>query len=316
MKVFVYGWYGMGNLGDEAFKESFRRLWPNIEFTFSSNIPIAVNDCYDAFWIGGGSFLEQHIPRLDYVRIPISLYGVGSTLSPSPVVREAMERAETIVFRDRTGAKCWPSSHVLCDLVFAREDIVPVSGRKKKQVTVFLNDFITPYGKALEWKSLSYYWYLQEFSKILDRLSATHRIKLFPMCINPRVDDRRVAGAVMGRSEYPQKYDWILAEQTEDDLRKSIRESEFVITQRFHGLVYSLLEEVPCITISAHDKFSSLCRELNLPMVDFYGMTDASFGLAMSKLGGFMSDKVISYKKEGIESWQKMASKVATTFCF
>ena len=310
MKVFVFGWYGQGNLGDEAFKESFIKLWPNNKFTFSNSIPTNINEIYDACWIGGGSFLEQHIPNLEYVNIPISFFGVGSSLSPSSSVRGALEKAEHIVFRDKTAAECWPKAKVLSDLVFAREDLIPLPMAKKKQVTIFLNDFLTPFGKVMEWKALSYYWYLQEFTKIIDRLSATHKIVLFPMCINHRVDDRRIAGSLIGRSEFPHRYEWILEHQDEYTLRKCIQESEFVITQRFHGLVYSLIAEVPCVTITAHDKFASLCRHLQLPLVDFYGITDASFGKAMGDLGSFMSDRVIEYRKESILKWKTMADLV------
>jgi len=310
-KVLVYGWYGQHNLGDEAFKLSFKELWPNIDFTFTGNIPPNVNELYDSLWVGGGSFLEQKISKLDLVKIPIAFIGVGSAKNPSDSVRAAMERAEMIVFRDSTAAHLWPKAHVLPDLVFARKDLEPLPIKKKKQIVIFLNDFVSPLGsKVAEWKSEAYHRFIKEFSLILDKLSLEYKIKFFPMCINPRVDDRKIASAVIARSDHPHRYEWILEEQSEMDLRAVIQESEFVIAQRFHGLVYSILCQTPCLTISSHDKFSSLCNCLDLPYVNFYKLTEDNFNHALKKIGNISSPNVQDYRKNGITAWQKIAAEI------
>ena len=308
-KVLVYGWYGQHNLGDEAFKLSFKELWPNIHFTFVGSIPANVNEIYDSLWVGGGSFLEQKIQKLDQVTIPISFIGVGSAKSPSDSVRAAMERSDLIVFRDNTAAHLWPKSHTLPDLVFARRDLKPLPIVKKKQIAVFLNDFVSPLGsKVADWKSEAYHRFIKEFALILDDLSFTYEIKLFPMCINPRVDDRKIASAIIARSDYPQRYDWILEEQSELALRTIIQESEFVIAQRFHGLVYSILCQTPCLTISSHDKFSSLCSQLDLPFVNFYKLTKKDFMESLKEMNKITSPKVRQYRRSAIDSWRKIAN--------
>jgi polysaccharide pyruvyl transferase WcaK-like protein len=282
LKIFVFGWYGQGNLGDEVFKLSFRQLWPNATFIFGNSIPTNINTQYDALWIGGGSFLDQPISNIESVTLPIRFIGVGISSSLPPNNSKALERAELIVCRDGNSFENVPikdKAILASDLVFARNDLKPLNLTKTKQITVILNDFLTPVGGSVpDWRSLSYYWFLQEFSKILDRFAVQdYKIKLIPMCINPRFDDRRIAGAVQGRSLYPHRYDWQLDPMTEGTLRNEISKSAFVITQRFHGLIYSLIEQRPCVALCTHDKFHSLTKDLNIPRLDYYGLTDIRF---------------------------------------
>lgn len=276
-KVFVFGWYGKANLGDEIFKICFSHLWPNVCLTFGNLIPDNINTDYDALWIGGGSFLEQPIPKIDTVNVPIYFIGVGGCPSPAECNQKALDRSKFAVCRDPIAFRS-NNTIVASDLVFSRKDLKPLHHQKKKQIAVFLNDFITPRGSVYEWKFLSFYWFLQEFSKILDRYAEQgYTIKLLPMCINNRIDDRRIAGAIQGRSAFPNKYEWILEPLDELDLRTEISESEFVISQRFHGLVYSIIEQRPCVTLSIHSKFNSLSDTLKIPSVDYYGLTDVKF---------------------------------------
>jgi len=317
IRILVYGWYGKANLGDEAFKDCFRHLWPEADFIFSSMIPPNINSNYNLLWIGGGSFLEQPISGLEDVTIPVAFIGVGGCSCPAPSTRMQLERANLIVFRDARALAHWPSpkAHAISDLVFARE-FKPLEFPKKDQVVVFLNDFISPRAKGPEWKALAYNWFIQEFTKILDRFSCKYRIKLFPMCVNDMVDDRRTAAAIMGRSEYPHRYDWVMDRQTEWDLRAAINESQFVITQRFHGLVYSMIENTPCVTMTMHDKFASLCDELDIPVLDFYGLTDRRFTNVLDKVRyrEFVTPKMAEYMEDKKAEWKKMAEFISAEF--
>jgi len=282
LKIFVFGWYGQNNLGDEVFKTSFRQLWPDATLVFGNSIPIDINRHYKALWIGGGSFLDQPIANIDSVIIPIFFIGVGVSAALPDCNQRALKRAKMVVCRDGNSFGNTPNkdnSILASDLVFARTDLQPLHLEKTKQISIILNDFLTPIGGSVpDWRSLSYYWFLQEFSKIIDRYAIQdYKIKLIPMCINPRIDDRRIAAAIQGRSSYPHRYEWILNPLNELELRTEISKSAFVITQRFHGLVYSILEQSHCLTLCTHDKFNNLVKELNLPSLDYYGLTDIRF---------------------------------------
>lgn len=311
MRVFVFGWYGHGNIGDDAFKLSFKQLWPDIDFTFDNHIPEDIND-YDRLWIGGGSFLDQAIPNLQLVRIPIAFLGVGID-SVHGGNLEALRNAE-VICRDPDSAKklelyapCAKGS--ISDLVFARRDLQEVKDRcPVKQILVLVNDFLTPKGTEPDWKSLAYYWFLQEFAKVLGRFANDgYRIKMLPMCINSRVDDRRLAAAIIGRSLHPECYDWGLTPVTEAELLTEMRRSEFMISQRFHGIVYGLLTETPCITIKCHEKFDSLTSRLDLPVVDYYGFTDANFELAKEDMLDFDFFSAREYCRVSFDAWHEVS---------
>jgi len=313
-KVFVFGWYGSNNLGDEIFKVCFQQLWPALDFTFgSSKLPRNINQNYDALWVGGGSFLDQPILDIDTVTIPIFFIGVGISSSLSDGNKKALERAKLIICRDSKSYNSLSSRHnarVATDLVFSRNDLSPLL-LEQKQITVILNDFLTPVGGAVQdWRSISYYWFLQEFSKIMDRYAHQgYKIKLIPMCINSRFDDRRIAAAVQGRSSLPQYYDWVLSPIGESELRTEISKSTFVVTQRFHGLVYSIIEQRHCLPICTHDKFNSLIADLNLSGLDYYGITDVRFREVLNKLMSHPFD-YRTYLDSAKQVWDSLVREV------
>lgn len=62
IKVCVVGWYEgkHRNLGDEAFKPSFQKLWGNYSFTFKNYIPENIND-YDLCWFKDWKLRKKQI---------------------------------------------------------------------------------------------------------------------------------------------------------------------------------------------------------------------------------------------------------------
>src|SRR5271154_6998437 len=112
-KLLIHGWYGHQNIGDEAFRDSFRALFPEPEYTlkFTDQIPKDTSK-YDALVVGGGSFLDQPIWRINEVQIPIAFVGVGLD-GIHPDNQKALDRARIVVSRNKS------QYHYCPDLVFA-----------------------------------------------------------------------------------------------------------------------------------------------------------------------------------------------------
>ena len=131
VKVCVVGWYKGKhlNLGDEAFKPSFQKLWKSYTFTFENRIPENIND-YDLCWFGGGSFFDQPLPnpKKIEIKIPIALIGVGLK-DISPANKTVYEKAKEIVVRDSDSHKRHPQSILAPDIVFSLED--PIYKKKE-----------------------------------------------------------------------------------------------------------------------------------------------------------------------------------------
>jgi len=314
LRIYVFGWYGNGNLGDEAFKISFQQLWPKVDFTFGNCIPPVIND-YDQLWVGGGSFLNQPISNLGNVKIPTTFIGVGVS-EVHPANLPALKNSD-VICRDVKSLSLvqkitTKSARSISDLVFARKDLQEVGPRHpKKQIVVLANDFLTPSGNVPDWKSLSYYWFIQEYAKVLDRFAEQgYRMLMLPMCVNAKVDDRRAAAAILGRSKYPEKYIWNLMPTSEEELLAHLLESELLITQRFHGIVYGMVAEIPTIAIKCHDKFTALTSLFNLPAVDYYGFTDAQFNVAKDGLASFSFSGVRDYRKVAFMVWNEIRRKL------
>jgi polysaccharide pyruvyl transferase WcaK-like protein len=279
MKIFVYGWYGHGNLGDEAFQPSIKNLFHTLDLHFGDFIPCNINVSFDALWVGGGSFLDQRIKGIENVTIPIGFIGVGIGHTIDVYNEAALNRAKFVIVRDHLSLQMCPQAFLATDLVFSRKDIKPTERVRSKKAVILLNDFLSPKWNNQEWQSLSYYRFIQEFAKACDSLiSKGYTLHFYPMCFSSVIDDRRVAAAIIGRLQMPGKAEWRVEKTTEQELLSQISRADLVITQRFHGAIYSILLNRTFIAISSHDKLRGLATDCDWKgIIDYYGFTDAQF---------------------------------------
>jgi len=309
MKIFVLGWYGHGNLGDEAFKPSIKNLFPNQEFQFGDHIPDNINQQYGELWIGGGSFLDQKIKNIEKVTIPIGFIGVGVGHTVEPGNQAALKRAKFVIVRDHASVRRCPNALFAPDIVFSRTDLkIPKKPTgAQKNVVVLLNDFFYPGWESPEWKTFSYYRFSHEFSKVCESLASKgYWVKFLPMCISPEIDDRKIAAAVISRMKTKKKAIWYHEDAIpEEKLLQEISKADLVITQRLHGAIFSILAQRPFIVIRSHDKLTGLLEDCDWQgHLDYYGFTDSEFFKILQKVEGK------SVCKEYIEYAQKRWSEL------
>jgi len=304
MKIFVLGWYGHGNLGDEAFRPAIKNLFPDQQFQFGDHIPDKINQDYDELWVGGGSFLDQRLKNIELVTIPIGFIGVGIGHTVEPHNLAALRRAKFVIVRDHVSVRRCPNAYFAPDVVFSRKDLhaVPRPANTQKNVVVLLNDFFYPGWECPEWKSFSFYRFSQEFAKVCESFASEgYWIKFLPMCVTTDIDDRKIAGALISRMKTKSKAVWYTDKIiTEHFMMDQIAKADVVITQRLHGAIYAMIAQRPVVVIRAHDKLAGLLEDTQWSgHLDYYGFTDKEFFDVFRKIEGK------SIAKEYIEYAQK-----------
>lgn len=320
---FVLGWYGHGNLGDEAFQPCFKSLFPSATLTFGDSIPSDIND-YDFLWIGGGSFLDQAVPnpsKID-IRIPIGFIGVGVGAHVSDEYLALLKKAKIIVVRDHLSVAYMPSGinfTVASDLVFSTPPEASYAPTKK--VTVLLNDFLTPPKDAADWKQLSFNWFVNQFSKVCDKfIDKGYEVHFYPMCISRSFDDRRTAASVISKIENRDNVVWHLQSDT-NTFFSQLATSELVISQRLHGMIYSAKLGVPFIALSCHDKTKGFVKDLGWGgVVDYYGFTEDFFTSTYQYVTyppTALKDNIRllgNYQRAAMKRWEKVSDTIAQIF--
>lgn len=308
--VLVFGWYGHRNIGDEAFKDSFRYLFPDLNLKFTDQIPSNVNEEYAALIVGGGSFLDQQIKNLDLVTIPIAFVGIGLD-GIHPANQPALDRAKIVVTRSKLKGRAPKRYFQTPDLVFAQA--VPPVKPNPDIITVMVNNHFCPGPHAEPYKSAAWEWFSVEFSQTCDRLVAQYRCPIWfvPMCTHPTVDDRRAAAYIIDRMEYKGVAMHIQEEMSRDQIMEAISRSHMLISQRFHGLVFAAMMGKPFVAIDGHSKIKNLCNLLKYEgTVDYYGYSMSAFWKAVSRSND--TKAFAPYVEKAKQEWAVMSGAIKT----
>ena len=82
-KIGVVGWYGHGNIGDESYRLSFPKVFPQYDFVFTEKVQ---EPFMPAYVLGGGDIISM-IPRF------AEMLDTGA-LNPSAIVTDVYEMAD------------------------------------------------------------------------------------------------------------------------------------------------------------------------------------------------------------------------------
>lgn len=282
MKVVVYGWLNHGNLGDQLFIPAYKKLFPQIDFTFTDHITKAKAIGADAIFFGGGSFLlgDPNISPevLAIVKTkPIFYIGIGVELDIHPIHQELMSVAKLIATRsadqlDRVKA-INPSAMFLPDLIYSLQSDIKQSKRDPKSILVMPNILVVPQVSDPHWMHSSWGYFKSEFVQFLDYLVDNgFAPTFFSMCRNQKTNDHWAGTELM--SHMSSRSSKMLSHDTPLDigfLSSIVSKYQVVITQRFHGIVLSEMTRTPYIAIHHHDKLK-FASPMNGESLSYYGI--------------------------------------------
>jgi len=280
IKVLVYGWYHKGNIGDDLFAEAFRHLFPEFIFTFTDRIDLhQVKNC-DAVFFGGGSFLYGRPiisdEALNLLKTKKIFYiGVGVEPEINPLHQELMALAQVVAIRSpeelERVRKINPNTWVIPDLVFALQDKVELSPKKKKSILVLPNILVVPQSSDPYWKHSSWQYFKNQFCQALDVLvEDKYHLNFLPFGTSHKLDDSWAAAELVAHMDRRSRRFMLEPLPPKiKEITQLMSQYEVIITQRFHGIVLAEMVGVPYLSIHHHDKLKNF-QSTNGKFLSYY----------------------------------------------
>lgn len=270
------GWYDKSNIGDEAYKMAFPRVFPNHEFSF--NVKNSSN-----LILGGGDILSESFLK-DALKYPADRRIALSVSANSNTPIDLVKKLDGIYVRDVRSVEFLTKNNIPCTYM---PDVATclkpdrLSGNKwlldkykkndlelyEKKVGIVFNAHLY-HGKpdilARDFNRLiQVIW---DLAKLMDNTAAS--FVLFPMSIQLPYDDRITNSMIAGRCKFWRKnlviYDQLDVQQT----LNLISTFDAVISTRLHTSIFSMISNVPFIDVTHHDK--------NKGFLETVGLTDWS----------------------------------------
>jgi exopolysaccharide biosynthesis predicted pyruvyltransferase EpsI len=147
-------------------------------------------------------------------------------------------------------------SFYLPDLVYSLVPNIFAKTKIAKSVLIIPNVNVVPKVSDPHWKHAAWSYFKSEFVQFLDWLiSNQYNLSFFSMCHAAQIEDDWASAELIGHMKH-RSSNLLLQDrpQTIDEVVSLISQYELVITQRFHGIVFSDIARVPHITIHHHDK--------------------------------------------------------------
>lgn len=263
-KILVYGWYHKNNIGDDLFMDAFRKIFPTFNFIFVDKISINNIEWADAVFIGGGSFLYDapkcETGALDLLKDkPLFYIGVGSETGIHNTHVSLMKLAKLIAIRNNDGFDKIKNN--INDNVIVIPDIVYSLKEKndnqviEKSVLIIPNVTLVPQNNDFHWKFAAWDYFKSEFSQFLDVLvEDKFKLSFLSMCNNNKSCDSWAAIEIITKMKSRDSRYLLPQISGIKDIASTFSSYEYVITQRFHGIILSEMFNNYYLALHHHDK--------------------------------------------------------------
>lgn len=264
MKVLVYGYYGHNNIGDELFINAFRKIFPEIDFSFTDNIKIEMLKGVSAVFFGGGSFLyaEPFIENgamSELLTKKIFYISVGTETDIHPIHQKLMKEAKLIATRTAelsTIRKINTNTIYIPDIIYSLTDYLSI--KRHSSILILPNVSVVPQWDSPHWQHISWEYFKSEFAQFLDILiDDGYNINFGAMSSDKKQNDLWAIIEIITKMKHRSDNLIKTLPLHDNELLSFIAEYQAIITQRYHGMILSEITRTPYISIWHVDKLKN-----------------------------------------------------------
>lgn len=314
MRILLSGYYGFGNLGDEALLEVIvervRRRFPSTRLEVLSATPTTTTARYG---VEAAPRWDWRAVRSAIARADVVLSGGGGLLQNATSLRSLLyyagilregihERKKTMVFAQSVGPLDFLGRLVVrkfcrgLDRATVRDErsfrllaeLVPQTGIERSADPVFLyegaaDEDLTgeglgresgPYAVISVRKSARFREAAAIVARIVDRLAARHAIRAAFLPLGGAADAALSADVIRACKSSPV----ILPECTLGKAASILRGARVVVGMRLHSLILAARYDVPFLALAYDPKVSALCEDLKYPLPALWQAGDVAPG--------------------------------------
>ncbi len=275
----VIGWFGRRNSGDEAFRIVHKLILPEVDLDWlvhgvGFTNPAALDD--DLVLISAGDIVSPFYFDLIPETARIIVYGIGLGWEGQIEVLAAVRhRILAVWVRNSCDVEAIRAlgidTYYTPDIAFLLHRLkapsdTPAPDRRKKAIVTVTD---SPRADALRRNDCSRYLQVQNFAvqlaAALDYVAQYYTVEFVPFSFDRNDFDLAAIHDVIPRMAAHQAVHVIESEMTPLTAIEHFRSADLIISTKFHGVIYALLNHTPFIAVSDTRKVRLLCEETGFP---------------------------------------------------
>lgn len=282
----VLGWYGHKNCGDESYKLSFPKIFPNYKLTFVEDINKLTGK---PLIVGGGDIVyDKMVSKLQKLQCPKHLFSVS--LTSCDCIEKLKTTFNTITVRDASSLErlkqAGTAAQYAPDAAFALSpnknqgrklisELFAEEGHElyKQVVIVTFNAYLGPSENKYARDYVTFTKVVQDLANIADNTSAS--FIFLPFSTSAGCDDRVTGGYISSLCKYWKKNLVIYKPLTAQNILDIHSAADAVISTRLHGSIFSTIAGTPFVDLTHHNKNGDYLKTNGLIdwSVDYWSMS-------------------------------------------